>query len=255
MTDTTDELLRILFLIHNLDPRTKLLCFATLCTGLAFSDPWPSLIVASALIFVVAITLPGLFWKWIFRLRYISWFGVIILVLHGTTGSGAVIFTLGDVLVTDLGLLNGTTLIGKIGIIFLLGQLLLMTTRLDKLVDALEWLGRPLQVRRFITTLRISMNFGPVLVYSARRMKMAHLARGADIEVGFLKKMKFAVSAGGPLAGLAFRISEDLALSMHARGFSSDGLTTSYARLRFTVKDYVTLLLAGLTTILTLTAG
>ena len=123
------------------------------------------------------------------------------------------------------------------------------------MIDAIEALLAPLRRNAgpVILTLTITLNFIPLLIRTAQDIKLAHIARGADVDSSFIKQVRFAASAAVPLFVSAFRSSQHLAEAMEARGYDPARERTEWQSLRMTQRDWLVLvLLCGLTGIATL---
>jgi len=103
-----------------------------------------------------------------------------------------------------------------IGTVFFL---FFQTTPPEDLANALIKLGLPYA---FIFVLTASMQFIPVLARRASNIRDAQRARGIPLNRGF-KMLRHLPALAGPLLIQAFKLAEEMAEALEARGFGAPG--------------------------------
>jgi energy-coupling factor transporter transmembrane protein EcfT len=87
----------------------------------------------------------------------------------------------------------------------------------------------------------MALRFVPTLLEEFDRIRMAQMARGADVRTGpLLRRVKTAASMTVPLMMSALRRADDLTEAMEARGYHS-GTRTTLRVLRVSGPDYAAL--------------
>jgi energy-coupling factor transport system permease protein len=87
----------------------------------------------------------------------------------------------------------------------------------------------------------LTVNYVPSFVRNARQIKMAQIARGADVDSGVVAQVRYAFSAALPLFISAVRTSSRLAQAMEARGFDAGFQRSQYRQLRMERRDWIVL--------------
>ena len=157
------------------------------------------------------------------------------------TLSGDTLFEVAGLFATRGGLVTGLVLSAKIVLMLWTSVIFVSTTSIAGVMDAIETIGRPIR-RRFgpvIMVMNLTLNFVPTLVHTAQRIKIAQIARGADVDSGFPRQLHFAFSAALPLFASAFRSSEQLALAMESRCYDPSMERTHFSTVRMTAVDWL----------------
>jgi energy-coupling factor transport system permease protein len=117
------------------------------------------------------------------------------------------------------------------------------TTSVVSMIDGIETSLHPLrrQLGPIIQVLTIALNFVPLLIRSAQQLKTAQLARGAEPDKNLIRQIRFAISASVPLFVTTLRSSEQLALAMESRCYDPTAERSTFARLRMSAVDWITL--------------
>jgi energy-coupling factor transporter transmembrane protein EcfT len=171
-------------IIHQLDPRTKLLGWLAMVTAILVSYSWPVLLLNTALIFVViylaqtslSSVMRGVKWLWlVFICSFLA---------QCICTQGAPLFNLGPLTVTVEGVYRGLSTFLRLLILFLSSTILTMTTSPMKLARGLEALLAPLArlgvpVNQFAMLITISLRFIPTLLEEAETITRAQKSRGA----------------------------------------------------------------------------
>jgi energy-coupling factor transport system permease protein len=235
-------------LIHNLDPRTKLIAVFMLMTAFLLSYK-PLLLLSYVVLSAFIIVLSKLPLSLVFRnLRPFVWIFLLTLVVHLFWTPGRVFWSL-PVLGIDLtveGLFMGLVFSLRLVLLIIIAAVLTLTTSPIELTDALEKLFSPLSklkvpIHEIVMMLTLSLRFIPTLLEEAQRLKNAQISRGASFEGNIVKKMKNVIPLILPLFISAFRRADDLALAMDSRCYAGGKNRTTFKQLSFGVHDYLTM--------------
>ncbi|KAF1301698.1 MULTISPECIES: energy-coupling factor transporter transmembrane component T family protein [Enterococcus] len=245
-------------IIHNLDPRVKLLASFYFIGIIFLANNWQSYLFLG--IFTLgSILLSGVSLKFFIRgvkpLIWLILFTVALQVLF-TTG-GAVYWQWGIFNITEFGVMNGIFIFCRFILIIFMSTLLTLTTAPLELSDAIEYILRPLKAVRFPVhevslMLSIALRFVPTLMDETEKIMNAQRARGVDFGEGSLiQKMKAVVPLLIPLFVSSFNRAEDLATAMEARGYTGGEGRTKYRKLAWHTRDtWVVVIFAAVTAIL-----
>ncbi|CAM4284013.1 MULTISPECIES: energy-coupling factor transporter transmembrane component T family protein [Bacillus] len=236
-------------LIHQLDPRTKLLIvflyvFVVFLANNAISYGFLFLYALIALFFAkvpIRYVLSGL--------KPILWIFLFTFFLHiFTNKEGEVLFQLGWFSIHEKGLEQGIYISIRFFVIILMTTLLTLTTTPIEITDGLETLLKPLKrikvpVHEIALMMSISLRFIPTLMDETSKIMKAQSSRGIDFAGGPIKdRMKAIISLLVPLFISAFKRAEDLAIAMEARGYQSGEGRTKFRQLRWKTSDTVTII-------------
>ncbi len=189
-------------IVPSLDPRSKLIAaFAAAIVLMAFHQ-WIPLAVSLALL-VTAVLLFHLGRAWLDLLKGLGFAVVTFFVIAW------VAFDLMTGVIAGLRLLT-------MGIVFFL---FFHTTAPEALSNALVKAGVPYP---FAFVLTASMQFIPVLVRRAANIRDAQQARGIPLDSG-IRIIRHLPALAGPLLIQAFKLADELAEAMEARGFGAPG--------------------------------
>jgi energy-coupling factor transport system permease protein len=191
-------------IISNLDPRSKLIAAIVATLLLMASHQWTFLTLALALLILMVLLLHrGR--SWVAFLKGLGFTALIFFVIAWTA------FDLLTGIVAGLRLLTMGTAF------FLFFQ----TTSPESLSNALIKAGLPYP---FAFVLSASMQFIPVLVRRATSIRDAQRSRGIplDSSMGIIRHLP---ALAGPLLIQAFKLADELAEAMEARGFGVPGRT------------------------------
>lgn len=129
--------------------------------------------------------------------------------------------------------------------------LLTYTTSPIALTDGLEALLSPLKkikvpVHTFAMMMSIALRFIPTLIEETEKIMNAQKSRGADFSSGGLRKRaKALVPLLVPLFVSSFKRAEELATAMECRCYRGDKNRTKLVKLSYKPRDFVALLLFG----------
>jgi len=213
-----------------LDPRTKLVLAFTAVVILVSLDQWPFLLVSFGMIW--GMTLPlNLVTSWF---KFFRGLGPAV---FGFFAIAWIAFDLSTALVSGLRLL-------ALGTIFFL---FFQTTSPKTLSHALVQMGLPYA---FSFVLTVSMEFIPVLTRRAANIRDAQRARGIPVGVGW-RGIRYLSALLGPLLIQAFKLADEMAEALEARGFGAAGRRTRHELpLRAIDWGIILLSLIGLATLL-----
>lgn len=232
--------------VHKLDPRTKLVSILAMMIIVLYSGNLHFYLLFSGFLVILMLIakLPILF-----VLRNLRPFVWLILI----TGFFHILFTPGKpvwsmpgfgLIVTQLGISNAILFTSRLTILIIVATLLTLTTSPMELADGLEKMLKPLErfgfpAHELAMVTVIALRFIPTLMEEADRLKKAQLARGANFEGNFIKKVRSVLPLLIPLFLSAFRRADQLALAMEARCYQGAQGRTSFQRLAFVKRDYV----------------
>jgi len=205
------------FMASPLDPRSKLLAAVSTAVILMFFHSWPPL-TASFAVLMILVLLLSLFRPWLAFLKGLGFAVVSFFVI------AFLAFDLVTALVAALRLLT-------IGMVFFL---FFQITPPESLSNALIKMGVPYP---FAFVLSASMQFVPVLVKRAASIRDAQRARGIPLE-GALRTVRHFPALAGPLLIQAFKLADELAEAMEARGFGAPDRRFRYSP-RFRWMDWL----------------
>ena len=191
-----------MLIVSNLDPRSKLIATLAATVMLMASDPWWIQVMAFGILLGMALML---------KLGR-SWMN-----LQKGLGFAVITFFIIAWIAFDFmtGLCSGLRLL-NIGTVFFL---FFQTTSPEDLSNALIKMGIPYS---FAFVLTASMQFIPVLARRAASIRDAQRARGIPLD-GPFELIRHLPALAGPLLIQAFKLADELAEAMEARGFGSPG--------------------------------
>ncbi len=228
---------------YRLDPRVKIISVIMLSLLIFRANLLSGAIISAFIVF--AIFMSRLTLNHVLNaLKPLAVFMLLLFVLHifFTDGKALYTFSIFPVKVTYEGLYQGAFVIWQIACLILAAAVLTMTTPPSELISGIEILLRPLRrigVPSHDVAMMISMalRFMPTLLEEFDRIRMAQMARGADIKIGsFSEKAKWAKALAIPLMISAFRRADELSDAMEARGYQR-GYRTTLRELRITSRD------------------
>jgi len=230
-------------LIHNLDPRVKILgCLAIIISLFFIENFWGYLILGSLI--MVSIIFSKVHPKFVFRgLRPILFIIVFTLIIHLFMTSGEVIYQVGFLKITSEGLIKGLFISCRLFILILTTSLLTLTTSpisltdgLEKLLSFFRFIGMPAHEIAMMMT--IALRFIPTLLEETEKIMKAQISRGADFESGnIINRTKSLIPILIPLFVNAFRRADDLAIAMEAKCYRGGKGRTHYRKLQIKSND------------------
>jgi energy-coupling factor transport system permease protein len=211
-----------------LDPRSKLITVLSAAVVLGTLDRWPLLLATAGLLWVWT----GLLGRWQEWLKFFQGLGPAVL------GFFAIAWLAGGL---PAALTSGTRLLA-LGMVFFL---FFQTTSPKDLAQALVRLGLPYA---FGFVLTVSMEFIPVLARRAANIRDAQRSRGIPVGGGW-RGLRFLPALLGPLLIQAFKLADEMAEALEARGFGSAGRGRG-GDFRFRTRDWTVVAMSlGLLTV------
>jgi energy-coupling factor transport system permease protein len=216
--------------LHRLHPLTKL---SLSLLFLALAATLPNL--SALLLAYVLLALPLAAWSGLLRPFLKSCFVILLpfvisltLIQGFFTPGETVLLHLGRFNFTLEGMLSGLTAAARI-LLALGGALLLMlSTRPDKLMLALTQRGLPGSLAYIVLT---AIQIFPRFQDRARIIQEAQQARGMQVKVGFIDRLRLLFPLVGPLLLSSIMDVEERAMALEARAFSRPGKKTSLIHL------------------------
>jgi len=209
--------------VHNLDPRTKLLLTIVYIVVLFIADTW----LSYAFMFVMLICLvlaSHINLKTVLKsLKPIAMVIVFTAVLNMFFTRGEVLYKLWIIQITREGLILSGKMVLRLILIITGTFMLTYTTSPVALTDGMEKLLNPLKKIRFPVhelsmMMSLALRFVPTLIEETNKIMSAQKARGADMDTGSIfKRARALVPILVPLFVSAFRRSDELAEAMEAR--------------------------------------
>jgi energy-coupling factor transport system permease protein len=229
--------------VDRLDPRTKILAVALIAVGVLTSSSYTSVLLWG-IIPCAALAVLQVAWRNVTRIVLsVLWFAAFIIGLNAFNTSGRVVLDLFGATATLEGIEKGALLSSRILILALASLSLVKSTPVTDVVAAIEHSLRPFRkwLGGFTQLLSLTLTFVPLMISTARRIKTAQIARGADVDSSIGRQIRFAFSAAIPLFAGTFRASEQLALAMEARCYDPSAARSSFVRLRMRWIDWMVL--------------
>lgn len=233
--------------IHQLDPRTKIIGVILYMVGLFMLDKLEAF-VAVALLTLLIVWLSHIPLNYLLKgLKPILVILLFTVGLHFFLTPGTVLWQLGPLKITLEGIKQGVFMSLRLIFLVLVTSLLTLTTSPINLTDGLEKLLEPgrgigIPAHELAMMMSIALRFIPTLLEETEKIMKAQIARGADFESGNLwQRAKNMVPLLVPLFVGAFRRADELALAMEARCYRGSTGRTKMKQLVMTGKDYLAL--------------
>ncbi|NLO47118.1 MAG: energy-coupling factor transporter transmembrane protein EcfT [Clostridiales bacterium] len=235
-------------LIHNLDPRTKLIFTVIYFVALFISGSFVS--YAIILVFLsVCITISHIRLKVIMKgMKPLLIIIVMTSILNLFYTKGEPIVSFWIIKLTYEGIRNALFMILRIFLLITGTFLLTYTTSPMQLTDGLESLLSPLKkikvpVHELSMMMSIALRFIPTLIEETDKIMSAQKARGADFETGnLIQKAKAMLPLLIPLFISAFRRADELAVAMECRCYHGGAGRTKLKRLVMKNRDFLALM-------------
>lgn len=227
--------------LERLDPRVKFLCLILLGIQTFTLKASIGLIIQFLFLatIVVAAKLPARFY--LRRLSAVWVFVLLAVCLNLVTVSGKVLFEVAGLYATREGLVQGTVLSSRLVLSVLAAAIFVHSTSIPDMADGADSVARLFGKRWKATAqvLTIALNFVPLLIQSARQIKKAHIARGANPGGNPVRQARFAMAATIPLFATALRSSDHLSIAMEARSYNPQSERSIYRQLQITKNDWL----------------
>lgn len=236
--------------IHNLDPRTKLIAVLIYIIAIFQADGW----LSYGIVLAAALTLMAM--------SHISPKNIFsglkpMLIIITLTAFLNVFYTEGtpireNWIVTYEGIEKAVKMVLRIVLLIMGTFLLTYTTSPISLTDGLERLLNPLKklrvpVHELTMMMSMALRFIPSLIEETDKIMSAQKARGADFETGsILSRAKALIPILVPLFVSSFRRADDLAVAMECRCYHGGEGRTRMKFLHFQGPDIAALVLSVL---------
>ena len=235
-------------LMHDLDPRTKLIFSVIYFVALFISGSFVS--YAVILVFLsVCITISHIRLKVIMKgMKPLLIIIVMTSILNLFYTKGEPIVSFWIIKLTYEGIRNALFMILRIFLLITGTFLLTYTTSPMQLTDGLESLLSPLKkikvpVHELSMMMSIALRFIPTLIEETDKIMSAQKARGADFETGnLIQKAKAMLPLLIPLFISAFRRADELAVAMECRCYHGGAGRTKLKRLVMKNRDFLALM-------------
>lgn len=230
-------------LLHQLDPRTKIVCVLAAAVTIIASSNWQGFALATGFTFTalvlsrmpVKIFLGGLRSLWV--LLAITFFIQVLFT------PGDVLAVLGPLKISREGLEAGSKIFWRLALLILIASLLTLTTPPIKLTAGLESMLSPLKrlgvpAHELAMMITIALRFIPTLLQEAEVVIKAQRSRGAGFSAGGPARW-----AGSllplfvPLFAGALRRADDMAVAMEARCYCGGANRTRMSALKLAGSD------------------
>ncbi len=233
-------------LIHELDPRTKLLAlflFSILVFASQTLEQFLFIFICFLFIAFISKTKPRVYW---YSLRPLIVFFLLIFIMQLLFTDGNEIISFINTSVTYEGLYLGLTVISRFVFLILFATVLTSTTRPSMITNGIERILRPLPLKymgisshELATMMSLSIRFIPELFENAKEIKDAQVSRGMDPSRSFLKSIS---SISIPLVSNSLNYVEELVIAMENRCFQGQERTNLY-ELKMDKSDWISLLI------------
>lgn len=234
-------------IIHNLDPRIKIISVMLFIASLFFMDSFVYYIPA-LVILVSIIAIAKLPFNYIIKgLKPIFILIIITFLINTFMTKGEVIFTIGPLSATEEGIRQASFMAIRLILLVIATTVLTLTTSPILLTDGIEKLLSPFKrigvpAHELAMMMTIALRFIPTLLEETDKIMKAQMARGADFESGnIVRRAKNLVPLLVPLFISAFRRADELAMAMEARCYRGGENRTRMRELKIKNSDLLCL--------------
>ncbi|MFV0503142.1 MAG: energy-coupling factor transporter transmembrane component T family protein [Lachnospirales bacterium] len=249
-------------LIHNIDPRVKLIGIIDFICLLFFIDKHVPYIFATLIMYII-IKLSNVPFKLLLRgLRGILFIIIFTFILNLLFTSGSTLLIhFGFIKIYLEGVLFAFIMSYRLVLIIMMSSILTLTTPPIKLTDAIEKMLNPfkkikLPAHEIAMIMTIALRFIPVLVEEMQLIMKAQKARGANFDEGnIITRVRNLIPILIPLFISAFRRADDLAMAMESRCYRGDNNRTRMKELKLNKFDVYTIAVIVLVTIIFVLIG
>lgn len=237
-------------IVHDMDPRAKLVCVFLFMVFL-FVSRHPIALIISIIVFSITFYCAKIPLR--FYLRGLSFIFILIVftfLLHlFMTKEGPILL---ETPITNIhvgGAVQGTIIAVRLLLLIMMASLITLTTTPVDLTDGMESLLKPLKVIKVPThelafMISIALRFIPTLLDETVKIVRAQMARGANFTQGSIfKRARAFVPVLVPLFVQAFKRADDLATAMEARGYAGGDGRTKFRQLRWKKIDTIALII------------
>lgn len=210
--------------IHHLDPRIKIISFICILISIFLAESLKGLIVVSFfLLFAIIISrIPFRFILSYIRPMYWLFLTMIFINLFFSDNSNSK--ALLSIEISREGLFRGIRLVFQFLLVVICSAVLAITTMPIQIANAISQI---LHLRQLPIMLIITLNFIPKLLLEPQRLFSIQKARGIK-RIQLLKNGKWLTKLALSLLQTAFRLTDDIAISMESRCYSGRKRTYLY---------------------------
>ena len=231
-------------LIHELDPRVKLVATFIFLISLFISTNVYAYIIATTFL-IIAIILCKVPFSFIIKgLRSLLLLLLISIIFNMFLTPGETIWSFSIFKISREGLIIAIKMAIRLIYLVIGSSILTLTTTPSSLTNGLEkglsFLNAfKVPVAEVALMMSIALRFIPILIEETEKIMNAQMARGADFDKGnIIEKAKSLVPLLVPLFVSAFRRANELAIAMEARCYSSEIKRTKLSPLTYKAVDY-----------------
>ena len=231
--------------IHQMDPRTKIVCTMIFIAAIFLASSPLSYVVITGFL-ALTIFYSNIPLKLVVKSIKPLWFILIFtFLIHIFTTPGQMFFTFGIIHASKEGIVYGAYMTLRLVYLITFSSLLTYTTSPIVLTDGIEALlmkfhklGVP--AHELAMMMSIALRFIPTLLEETDRIMKAQASRGANFTTGsIMQKAKSMIPVLVPLFVSAFRRADDLATAMEARCYRGGEGRSKMHQLCYTNKDRI----------------
>ena len=233
-------------ILHQLDPRTKIIGSFLLILSFLFINTFIGYVITGILILILIFLSKIPLKEFLKSLKYLLYILIFSSIFHILSHQdGKLLFQLDKFSIYESGLFSALKIIFRIVFLLIFSSLLTLTTKpldialgLETLLSPLKKIGLPIQ--DFSLMISITLRFIPTILQEAKTIRMAQQARGESFEgKNPFKKLYQYSSILLPLLVSVIQKVENLTLAMEARAFHCGLERTNFYKLDFTKRDYL----------------
>ena len=231
--------------IHQMDPRTKIVCTMIFIAAIFLASSPLSYVVITGFL-ALTIFYSDIPLKLVVKSIKPLWFILIFtFLIHIFTTPGQMFFTFGIIHASKEGIVYGAYMTLRLVYLITFSSLLTYTTSPIVLTDGIEALlmkfhklGVP--AHELAMMMSIALRFIPTLLEETDRIMKAQASRGANFTTGsIMQKAKSMIPVLVPLFVSAFRRADELATAMEARCYRGGEGRSKMHQLCYTNKDRI----------------
>ena len=231
--------------IHQMDPRTKIVCTMIFIAAIFLASSPLSYVVITGFL-ALTIFYSDISLKLVVKSIKPLWFILIFtFLIHIFTTPGQMFFTFGIIHASKEGIVYGAYMTLRLVYLITFSSLLTYTTSPIVLTDGIEALLMKfhklgVHAHGLAMMMSIALRFIPTLLEETDRIMKAQASRGANFTTGsIMQKAKSMIPVLVPLFVSAFRRADDLATAMEARCYRGGEGRSKMHQLCYTNKDRI----------------
>lgn len=243
-------------IIHQLDPRTKLIgCFVIILSVL-MNARWPVYVFNILLILTIIYLAKIKISKIIHGLKTLRLLFLFTFIFQAILTRGVLLVSLGPINFTKEGIVLGFTTLLRLLLLYLCSTLLTTTTSPIKLAAGIESLCSPLcylkvPVHQFAMLINASLRFIPTIMEESEMIIRAQKSRGAQFHSPKVTvRLKTMLTVLILLLALSLQRASDLAIAMESRCYTGGPNYSRMKKLCFSEKDRIAMIIIAVIFIL-----